>query len=92
MQEEIGRLWDAIEALIKYRVRKRRYIRAEKTLTVSKVSDLIAKLVGSYYNNSETPAKRVRVERRYRRCGETGHNSRTYKVEIEDIEDSNKSK
>jgi hypothetical protein len=38
------------------------------------------------------PTKRVRAERRYRRYGETRHNSRTYKVEIEDIEDSNKSK
>jgi hypothetical protein len=32
--------------------------------------------------------KRVRVERRYRRYSETRYNSRTYKVEIEDIEDS----
>jgi hypothetical protein len=38
------------------------------------------------------PTKRVRVERRYRRCSETRYNSRTYKVEIENIEDSNKSK
>jgi hypothetical protein len=92
MQEEIGRLQDAVEALIKRRARKRRYIRVEETLTVSKVSNLIAELVGSRYNNSKTPAKRVRAERRYRRCGETRHNSRTYKVEIEDIEDSDKSK
>jgi non-homologous end joining protein Ku len=91
MQEEIGRLRDAIEALIKRKVRKQRYIRAEETLIVSKVSDLIAELAGSYRDNSETPAKRVRAERRYRRCGETRHNSRTYKVEIEDIEDSDKS-
>jgi hypothetical protein len=78
--------------LIKRRVRKRRYIRAEETLIVSKVSDLIAELVGSRYNNSKTPAKRVRAERRYRRCGETRYNSRTCKVEIEDVEDSDKSK
>jgi hypothetical protein len=78
--------------LIKYRVRKRRYIYIEETLIVSKVSNLITKLVGSYYNNSEMPTKRVRVERRYRRCSETRYNSRTYKVEIENIEDSNKSK
>jgi hypothetical protein len=77
--------------LIKYRVRKRRYIYAEETLIVSKVSNLIAELVGSYYNNSKTPAKRVRAERRCRRCGETRHNSRIYKVEIEDAEDSDKS-
>jgi hypothetical protein len=91
MQEEIGRLQDAIEASIKHRARKQRYIRAEETLIVSKVSDLIAELVRSRRNDSKTPAKRVRAERRYRRCGETGHNSRTYKVEIEDAEDSDKS-
>jgi hypothetical protein len=91
MQEEIGRLRDAIEALIKRRARKRRYIRVEETLTVSEVSDLIAKPARSYRDNGKTPAKRVRAERRYGRCGETRHNSRTCKVEIEDIEDSNKS-
>jgi hypothetical protein len=37
------------------------------------------------------PVKRVRAERRYRRCGETRYNSRTYKVEIENIEDSGES-
>jgi hypothetical protein len=56
------------------------------------VSDLIAELAGSRRDNSETPTKRVRAERRCRRCGETGHNSRTCKVEIEDAEDSDKSK
>jgi hypothetical protein len=91
MQEEIGCLWDAVEALTKRRARKRRYIRAEETLTVGEVSDLIAEPAGSRRDDSETPAKRVRAERRYRRCGETGHNSRTYKVEIEDAEDSDKS-
>jgi hypothetical protein len=55
------------------------------------VSDLIAELAGSRRNNSKTPAKRVRAERYCRRCGETRHNSRTYKVEIEDVEDSDKS-
>jgi hypothetical protein len=91
MQEEIGRLQDAVEALTKRRARKRRYIRAEETLIVGKVSDLIAELAGSRRDNGKTPAKRVRVERRCRRYGETRHNSRTCKVEIEDAEDSDKS-
>jgi hypothetical protein len=77
--------------LIKRRARKRRYIRAEETLIVSEVSNLITELAGSYYNNSETPIKRVRAERRCGRCGETRHNSRTCKVEIEDAEDSGES-
>jgi hypothetical protein len=63
-------------------------VRAEETLIVSKVSDLITELAGSHHNNGETPAKRVRAERRCRRCGETRHNSRTCKVEIGDVEDS----
>jgi hypothetical protein len=91
MQEEIGCFWDTVEASTKRRVRKRRYIRVEETLTVGEVSDLIAELVGSRRNDSETPVKRVRVERRCGRCGETGHNSRTCKVEIEDVEDSGES-
>jgi hypothetical protein len=91
MQEEIGRLQDTVEALIKRRARKRRYIRAEETLIVSEVSNLIAKLAGSRRNDSETPVKRVRAERRYGRCGKTRHNSRTCKVEIEDAEDSGES-
>jgi hypothetical protein len=37
------------------------------------------------------PAKRVRVERRYSRCSEIRHNSRTCKVEIEDVDNSNTS-
>jgi hypothetical protein len=91
MQEEIGRLRDTVEASIKRRARKRRYIRAEETLIVGEVSDLIAELAGSRRNDSETPVKRVRAERRCGRCGETGHNSRTCKVEIEDAEDSGES-
>jgi hypothetical protein len=37
------------------------------------------------------PAKRVRAERRCSRCSEVGHNSRTCKVEIEDVDNSNAS-
>jgi hypothetical protein len=91
MQEEIGRLRDAVEASTKRKARKRRYIRAEKTLTVSEVSDLIAEPAGSRCDNSKTPAKRVRAERRCGRCSKIRHNSRTCKVEIEDIEDSGES-
>ena len=40
MQEEIGRLRDAVEALTKCKSRKRRYIQAEETLTVGEVVDL----------------------------------------------------
>jgi hypothetical protein len=88
VQEEIGRLRDAVDTLTKRKTRKRRYVRVEETLTVSKVSNLIAKIDGGRCKDGETPAKRVRAERRCGRCSETGHNSRTCKAEIEDVDDS----
>ena len=45
----------------------------------------------SSYKEGETPAKRVRAERHCGRCGEVGHNSRTCKVEIEDVDNSEES-
>jgi hypothetical protein len=81
-----------IKELIKRKSRKRRYIRVEETLIVSEVLDLITKREGSSYKNGETPAKRVRAKRYYSRYGEIGYNSRTYKVEIEDIDNSEESK
>jgi hypothetical protein len=91
IQEEIGRLRDVIKELIKHKSCKRQYVRVEETLTVSKVSDLIAKKAGSSRNNSGELSKRVRLSRRCGTCGETGHNSCTCKVEIEDVEDSDRS-
>ena len=88
VQEEISRLRDAVEASTKRKTRKRRYIRAEETLTVGEVADLIAEKEGGGRSEGETPAKRVRVGRRCGRCSEIGHNSRTCKVEIEDADDS----
>jgi hypothetical protein len=38
------------------------------------------------------PTKRVCTERRYSRYSEIRHNSRTYKIEIEDADNSNGSK
>ena len=46
IQEEIGRLQDAVKASTKRKTRKQRYIRTEETLTVSKVADLIAEKEG----------------------------------------------
>ena len=91
MQEEIVRLREAIDEATKRKGRKRRFIRAEETLTVSKVSDLIAEKESGGCEEGETLAKRVRVGRRCGRCSEIGHNSRTCKVEIEDAEDSDES-
>jgi hypothetical protein len=92
VQEEIGRLQDAVNTLTKRKTYKRRYVRAEETLTVSEVSDLIAEKEGGSREEGETPAKRVRAERRCGRCSEIGHNSRTCKIEIRDADNSDASK
>jgi hypothetical protein len=92
MQEEIGRLQDAVEVTIKRKARKQQYIQAEETLIVGEVSDLIAEQTGSCCEESETAAKRVRTGRRCSTCGETRHNSHTCKVEIEDVDNSDASK
>jgi hypothetical protein len=81
----------AIKELIKRKGCKRQYVQVEETLTVSEVLDLIAKREGSSCKDSETPAKRVRAKRHCGRCSEPRHNSCTCKVEIEDVDNSNKS-
>ena len=91
MRAEMGRLRDATETLTKRKSRKRRYVRAEETLTVGEVLDLIAEREGGRREEGKEPAKRVRAGRRCGRCGEIGHNSRTCKVEIEDANNSDAS-
>jgi hypothetical protein len=92
MREEVRSLQEAVNTLTKRKTCKRRYVRVEETLTVSEVSNLIAKIEGSRRKDSETPTKRVRAERRCGRCSEVRHNCRTCKVEIEDVDNSDASK
>ena len=61
LQEEQARMRNAIEELTKRKTRKRRHIRAEETLTIGEVADLIAKKEGGGRGEGETPAKRVRA-------------------------------
>jgi hypothetical protein len=56
------------------------------------VQDLIAKRAGRKRNTSEGPTRKVRGVIYCRRYSRKGHNSRTYKVEIDNTEDSDKSK
>jgi hypothetical protein len=88
----MGRLQDAVNTLTKRKTCKRQYVRVEETLIVSEVSDLITEKEGGSCEDSETPAKRVRAERRCGCYSEVGHNSRTCKVEILDVDDSDASK
>ena len=88
MREDVSRLQDAVNTLTKRKTRKRQYVHAEETLTVSEVSNLITKIESSRRKDSKSPTKRVRAERRCGRCSEVGHNSRTCRVEIEDVDNS----
>ena len=88
---ELAGLRKSIDALTEQRSRKRKYIRAEESLTVGDVQDLIAEKDGGGEEAAEQPAKRVRKERHCGRCGKTGHNSRTCTAEIIDLDDSDTS-
>jgi hypothetical protein len=71
VQEEIGRFQDAVDTLTKRKTCKRRYIRAEETLTVSEVSNLIAE------------KEVVRTARRLRRgCAQRGAAAVAAKLDI----------
>lgn len=56
------------------------------------MSNLITKKKGSSRKKSKTPAKRVRSERHCSRCSEVRYNSRTCKVEVENVDNSEESK
>jgi hypothetical protein len=92
MCAEIVRLKATTKAIKKYKSRKRRYIQAEEILIVSKVLDLITIREGSRRKEGKELVKRVRLGRRYSYYSEIRHNSRTYKVEIKDINTSDASK
>jgi hypothetical protein len=55
------------------------------------VQDLIAKRVGRERNTSEGPTRKVRGVIHCRRYSRKGYNSYTYKVEIDNTKDSDKS-
>ena len=82
MRKEMAGLRKVAEAATERKGRKRKYIRTEDTLTVGDVLDLIPPEEASGQEEGEKPIKRAGRERRCRRCGETGHNSRTCKVQI----------
>ena len=91
MQEKLNRLEAIINEAIKRKTRKRRYVQTEGSQAIGQIADQIAKAENGSYNNSATPAKRVRSERRCGRCSQIGHNSRMCQVELEDTEDSDAS-
>jgi hypothetical protein len=86
----MGRLRDDVNTPTRRKSHKKRYVRAE-TLAVDEVSDFVIVEESDSREDSETPAKRVRVERRYGRCSEIGHRCRSCKAENEDTENSDAS-
>ena len=88
---EIAGLRKAIDAMTEQRSRKRKYIRAEESLTVGNVLDLIAEKDGGGEEVPEQRAKRVRRQRHCGRCGKPGHNTRTCTTEIVEPDDSDAS-
>jgi type II secretory ATPase GspE/PulE/Tfp pilus assembly ATPase PilB-like protein len=91
MRQEMAGLWKAVEIATEVKGRKRKYIRTAETLTVGEIADLIAEKDGGGQEEGGEPAKKVRGQRRCRRCGETGYNARTCAVEIVDVSDSDES-
>jgi hypothetical protein len=67
-------------------------MQAEKTITVGKVTRLIAKKEGSRCKDNKTPIKRERAEKHYSCYSKTRHNFCTYKVVIMDLDSSDASK
>jgi hypothetical protein len=80
-----------VEIATEVKRQKRKYIRIANTLTVEEIANLIAEKEGGRQKESGESLKRVRTQRRYRRCRETGHNARTCAVEIVDPSDSGES-
>jgi hypothetical protein len=92
MRVEIVRLKATTKAIKKRKSRKRRYIQAEEILTVSKVLDLITIREGGRRKEGKELVKRVRSGWRCGYYSEIRYNSRTYKVEIKDVNNSDASK
>jgi len=91
LREEMATLRQAAETAKRRRSHKKRYIYSQETLTVGEMTDLINPTEVAVQDESKQPRKRVQTERHCRRCGNTGHNSRTCKVEIVDAADSDAS-
>jgi hypothetical protein len=81
----------AVEIATEVKRRKRKYIRTADTLIVGEIANLIAKKEGSRQKEGRESLKRVRTQRRCRRCRETSYNARTCAVEIVDPSDSGES-
>ena len=77
---------------MKRQLRKRKYIQIEETLIVQEVQDIITKKEGKKRNTSKGPIYKVYNIKHYRYYSKKRYNSYTYKVEINNTKNSNKSK
>jgi hypothetical protein len=84
-----AKLQAANKALSKQRLHKRKRVQQEGTLTISEGVRLTTLKEFRSRSNRKKVKKRVRAnkgeltQRRCGRCGEAGHNARTYKKDIE---------
>ena len=67
-------------------------MKINKVFIVNNVTNFIIIRESSSYSSSKKPIKGVSAGQRYSYYSKRGHNSYTYKVEIEDAEDSDMSK
>jgi hypothetical protein len=88
MERENAELRKVASAATERKSRKRKYIRAEETLTVGEVVDSFTLEMSGGQEESNRHRKRARAERHCGRCSGTGHNARTCRVNIQDATDS----
>ena len=94
VQAEIANLRKANEAATRRRKRQKKRIQQRGSLTKAEGSEIIAQnnvneqIKGETRQSSRRARGNAPQQRRCRRCGEPGHNSRTCEKEEEDSSDS----
>jgi len=94
IQSEIANLRKANEAATQRKKRQKKRIQQRGSLTKAEGSEIIAQnnvdeqIKGETRQNRQRARGNVPQQRRCRRCGEPGHNSRTCEKEEEDSSDS----
>jgi pullulanase/glycogen debranching enzyme len=93
LHDQVARLQKANEATTKRRARKKKRIQKQGILTKAEGSKIIAQKDVDAQFKGKTRQSRTHAggsaqqQRRCRRCGETGHNARTYQKDAENTVD-----
>lgn len=87
VEERAEQLERALKQALERMTRKRKLIPTEDNQNVDEVSDLMSE--GCLRQEGSEPlSKRGRSQRHCKRCGKTGHNTRTCAVDIDNADDS----